>query len=119
MIKDAPQGEQKTMRIKDQIRARREALNYTPADVAKKLEISEQAVRHWESGRSYPSVEKMLLLQDALSFTLDWTEGRAGARPTAAEQFQQEDLDLLGLIRRLPEPAQKLMADMALMLAKR
>jgi transcriptional regulator with XRE-family HTH domain len=105
------------MLIKDQIRSRREALGYTHADVAKKLGISEQAVRHWENGRSYPSKNKMHDVEQVLSFTIDWTEGQksAGAGSTAASMIDQNDIDLLLVICKLPLKAKNLMGDLARM----
>jgi transcriptional regulator with XRE-family HTH domain len=105
------------MLIKDQIRSRREALRYTPLDVAKKMGISEQAVRHWESGRSYPSKSKMHDLEKVLSFTIDWTEGQraGGGAPTAASMIDQNDIDLLLVICKLPPKAKDLMGDLARM----
>lgn len=105
------------MLIKDQIRARREQLGVTVAELAKRVGVSGQAIRHWESGRSFPGKSKAPHVEAALSFTLDWTQGKRpnAAQPQMASLVQQADMDLLVLLCRLPAPFKSLMSDMAKM----
>lgn len=105
------------MQIKDQIRARREQLGISVAELAKRVGVSGQAIRHWESGRSFPGKSKAPDVEAALSFTLDWTEGRRAdaAQPQMAALVKQEDMDLLMLLCRLPAPFKALLADLAKM----
>jgi transcriptional regulator with XRE-family HTH domain len=103
--------------IKDQIRVRREALGMNMAQLAMRVGVSEQAVRHWESGRSYPRKPTIPLLEDALSFVMDWSEG---AHPetegkTAAAMIDQRDVDLLMVICQLPLRAKELLGELARM----
>lgn len=105
------------MQIKDQIRARREQLGISVAELAKRVGVSGQAIRHWESGRSFPGKSKAPDVETALSFTLDWTEGRRvdAAQPQMAALVKQEDMDLLMLLCRLPAPFKALLSDLAKM----
>lgn len=105
------------MQIKDQIRARREQLGISVAELAKRVGVSGQAIRHWESGRSFPGKSKAPDVETALSFSLDWTEGRRvdAAQPQMAALIQQGDIDLLMLLCRLPAPFKAVLADLARM----
>lgn len=105
------------MQIKDQIRARREQLGISVGELAKRVGVSGQAIRHWESGRSFPGKSKAPAVESALSLTLDWTEGRRAdaAQPQMAALVQQEDMDLLMLLCRLPAPFKALLAELARM----
>lgn len=105
------------MQIKDQIRVRREALGMDMHQLAMRVGVTEQAVRHWESGRSYPGKSKIRLIEEALSFTMDWSEG---ANPvaegrTAAAMVDPKDVDLLLVICKLPLRAKNLLGDLARM----
>ena len=103
------------MQIKDQIRARREQLGVSVSELAKRVGVSGQSVRHWESGRSFPGKSKAPLVESALSFTLDWTQGKriAAAQPQMAALVAQGDIDLLLLLCRLPTPFKDLMTELA------
>lgn len=103
------------MLIKDQIRSRREALGLDMLQLAKRVGVTEQAVRHWESGRSYPGKSKMRLVEAALSFVLDWTEGvqPPGGSKTAAAMVDQSDMNLLLVICKLPLRAKNALAEFA------
>lgn len=103
------------MQIKDQIRARREQLGISVSELAKRVGVSGQAIRHWETGRSFPGKSKAPDVEAALSFTLDWTEGRRAdaAQPQMAALVKQEDMDLLMLLCRLPAPFKALLSDLA------
>lgn len=105
------------MQIKDQIRARREALDMDMAQLAMRVGVTEQAVRHWESGRSYPSKHKIRALEQALSFTMDWSEGSnpISEGTTAASMIDQADVDLLLVICQLPAQAKEIFGALARM----
>lgn len=105
------------MLIKDQIRSRRESLGLSMQQLADRVGLTEQAIRHWESGRSFPGKSKMAALEQALSFTLDWTEGRnaEGQGKTAASMVDQGDIELVLVIARLPQQAKTLIGDLARM----
>ena len=83
--------------------------------LADRVGISEMAVRHWESGRSFPSKSKASLVEEALGFRLDWSEGAShvGAGKTAAAMFDQSDLELMMRISRLPMRAKLAIAEFA------
>lgn len=103
------------MEIKDQIRSRREKLGMTMKELADRVGVTEQAVRHWEGGRSFPGKSKMRAVETALSFQLDWTEGTAPAGNTAAAMIDQQDVELLLVICKLPLKAKSLIGDFARM----
>lgn len=103
------------MKIKDQVRARREQLGVTIEGLAKRVGVSHQAVRHWEAGRSFPGKSKAPKLEEALSFRLDWTEGVKSRleRPDITSLLDQEDIDILLVIRKLPASVKKIIEGFA------
>lgn len=105
------------MQVKDQIKVRREQLGVSVQELAKRLKVSAQAVRYWESGRSYPGKGKTAALEAALSFNIDWTEGaRALAKqPTVQSMIAAGDVSLLLEIAKLPPPAKALIGDLVRM----
>lgn len=105
------------MKIGEQIRARREQLGVSVNELANRAGVSAQAVRYWESSRSFPGKSKAPGVEAALSFTLDWTEGKRvnPAQPQMASLVNREDVELLLVLGRLPEPFKKLIGDLARM----
>lgn len=102
------------MKVKDQLKIRREQLGVTVNELAKRLGVSAQAVRHWENGRSFPGKSKTAALETALSFSIDWTEGARAANPKmpASSLINPNDVTLLLQIARLPPPAKALIANL-------
>ncbi|WOB06535.1 helix-turn-helix transcriptional regulator [Piscinibacter gummiphilus] len=105
------------MKIKDQIRSRREALGMTMKELADRVGTSEQAVRQWETRGSIPRQKTLRLVEQALSFQIDFTEGLAppGGGKTAAAYIEQSDIDLVLIIGRLPLHAKTVIGEMARM----
>lgn len=105
------------MKVSDQIKVRREQLGVSVNELAKRIGVSGQSIRHWENGRSYPGKSKIAALETALSFNIDWTEGSraASGRSGVSALIDQADIDLLLLICRLPPPAKVLFADLVKM----
>ena len=97
------------MKVKDQIRARRDQLGVTVAELARRIGVCPQSVRHWEAGRSFPGKSKAPRLEDALSFRLDWTEGVKSRvdRPDIMSLLDDEDIKILLVISRLPVPVKR------------
>lgn len=105
------------MKVKDQLRMRRTQLGISVGELAKRLGVSAQAVRHWENGRSFPGKSKTSALEMALSFNIDWTEGARAAskRPNVSSLIDPNDVALLLQIARLPPPAKALIGDLVQM----
>ncbi|WP_157615552.1 helix-turn-helix transcriptional regulator [Rhizobacter sp. Root404] len=101
------------MRIKDQIRLRRDAAGLSLKGLGDRVGVTEQAVRHWESGRSNPGKATARLLEEALNFSLDWSEGaNRKIDATALSMVQPGDIELLVKIARLPKGAKKALAEL-------
>lgn len=98
------------MKVKDQLKIRREQLGISVNELAKRLGVSGQAIRHWESGRSFPGKSKTTALETALSFSIDWTEGArtTGQKVAPGSLIDPNDVELLLKIARLPPPAKAL-----------
>lgn len=54
----------------DQLKKARQSIGLTQAQVAEKLHISRQAVSQWETGKSYPDIENLRLLNSIYSTDL-------------------------------------------------
>lgn len=59
------------MKLADQLTKLRKSHDYTQEDIAKKLNISKQAISKWESGRGYPDMDNLVILSELYSVTLD------------------------------------------------
>ena len=59
------------MRFCDKLLKLRKKNNFSQEQLAEKLNVSRQAVSKWESGSTYPDMEKMLLLCNILNCTLE------------------------------------------------
>lgn len=97
------------MKVGQQIQVRMDQLGVSVSELAKRIGVSGQAVRHWISGRSFPGKRHAPALERALSFTLDYTEGRArqSGSETAASMMDRQDIELMLLISRL-SPAMRI-----------
>lgn len=102
------------MKVKDQLKLRREQLGVSVNELAKRLGVSAQSVRYWEQGRSFPGKSKTSALESALSFNIDWTEGAKAAqnRSQISALIDPNDVALLLQIARLPPPAKALIGDL-------
>lgn len=59
------------MDLGNRIKTEREKLNMSQDDLAKKMDISRQAISKWETGSSYPDIEKILRLSEIFNLSLD------------------------------------------------
>lgn len=91
------------MLVKDQIKMRREALDVSLQELGFRTGVTEQAVRHWESGRSYPTKRKARAVEEALGITIDWTEGGARSdHPSTASLIDHADIEMLVTLTKMP-----------------
>ena len=100
------------MDIKEQIRARRLAIGLSVQDFAKAVGVSEQTVRHWESGRNYPVKRRRDAVERALTHKLDWRGGGAPMDQDHDPLFDKGDLLLLGKLRRLSPSAKAVVSQL-------
>lgn len=102
------------MKIKDQIRTRREARGLTKQQLAEKLEVSVTAVDHWEAGRNQPNRKKIEALESALDFQLDLREGAdlPGNLKTAMDIIGESSASLVYKISLLPADGRKAIEDL-------
>ena len=59
------------MDVGNQIRERRQALGLSQEELAQRLYVSRVTVSHWETGRTLPDVQCMLLLSNLFGTTID------------------------------------------------
>ena len=45
--------------------------HYTQGELAKKILVSRQTISHWETGKTYPDIQSLLLLCDLYNISLD------------------------------------------------
>lgn len=59
------------MNLGNRIKTEREKLTMSQDDLAQKMAISRQAISKWETGSSYPDIEKILKLSEIFHLSLD------------------------------------------------
>ncbi len=59
------------MDLGNRIKEEREKLNLSQDELAEKMDISRQAISKWETGKSYPDIEKILKLSVIFNLSLD------------------------------------------------
>lgn len=101
------------MLIKDQLRVRMDQLQMPVTELARRVGVSGQSVRHWLEGRNYPTKVKTALIEDALSVRLDFSEGTTEQGVTVDETLRKADIETFILISRLPPDVQDLFAELA------
>lgn len=91
------------MKVGQQIQMRMEQLGVSVPELARRIGVSGQAVRHWVAGRSFPGKRHAPALESALSFNLDFTEGagRKTGRPDASALMERQDVELMLMVARL------------------
>lgn len=97
------------MKVGQQIQVRMEQLGVSVNELAKRVGVSGQAVRHWVAGRSFPGKRHAPALEQALSFNIDFTEGvgKRDGRKAATEIMERQDVELMLMVSKL-EPQMKL-----------
>lgn len=90
------------MLVKDQLRLQMKRLGISVAQLARRLEVSDQSVRYWLTGRSFPGKRHVPALERELGLHIDFSEGATPSSvPRPAEIQAQQDLELLLLIQKL------------------
>lgn len=102
----------KVMQIKDQIRAAREGLGMEMRELAQRANVVEQAVRHWESGRSYPRRSTEPLVEAALGIKLDYSHEDRDKKKLDVGAFTADDMGLLMVLCKLPTRAKRLFGEL-------
>jgi len=59
------------MELSDQIKKERNKLNLSQDALANELHVSRQAISKWETGQSYPDLEKLIQLSNIFGVTID------------------------------------------------
>ena len=59
------------MELPQQLRVNRERLGLTQEDVAQRIFVSRQTVSSWETGKTYPDVQSLLLLSNLFGVSID------------------------------------------------
>ena len=83
------------------------------SDLAERLGVSHQTVRHWLSGRSFPGKRKAPELERALSFKLDYSEGAGQSSQTVESALNKSDVETFLLISRLPPEVKSIFGRLA------
>ena len=59
------------MELKDRLKEKRTAANYTQKELAELLNVSRQTISSWETGRTYPDLDMIIALSDLYDTPLD------------------------------------------------
>ncbi|MGN7896571.1 helix-turn-helix transcriptional regulator, partial [Bacillus sp. 22475] len=78
------------MNLGSQLKKFRESKSFSQEDVARKVGVTRQAVYKWESNKSYPDIDNLILLSDLYEVTIDeLIKGLGDAR----EDLDKKDKD--------------------------
>jgi len=78
------------MDLGSQLKRFRESKSFSQEDVARKVGVTRQAVYKWESNKSYPDIDNLILLSELYEVTIDeLIKGLEGAR----EELNKKDKD--------------------------
>ena len=81
------------MSFAENLKQLRKEKQLSQEELAEILDVSRQAVSKWEQGIGYPEVEKLLLLSNKLSVSLDsLMETEFAQKPNTQKQTQREQL---------------------------
>lgn len=107
------------MDVKDQLRIRMEQLKVSVNELAKQCGVSNQSVRHWLNGRSYPGKKHIPEIEKRLSMKLDFSPGTSAGLPTADATLQVADLQVFLKFSRLTNEEKRFVSMMVdLMIAQ-
>ncbi|WJX08061.1 helix-turn-helix domain-containing protein [Bacillus cereus] len=59
------------MNLGSQLKRFRESKSFSQEDVARKVGVTRQAVYKWESNKSYPDIDNLILLSELYEVTID------------------------------------------------
>lgn len=59
------------MTISEKLKTYRKTQGFTQEEVAKRLNVSRTTVSSWETGRTFPDIERMINLADLYQLSLD------------------------------------------------
>lgn len=77
------------------IRARREAMGLSQAELARRVYVSRQTVGNWEAGRTLADVQSLVLLASVFGVSVDELVGEGAARVTRPSAEDRHELVLL------------------------
>jgi len=101
------------MLVKDQVKIRMDQREMSVSELAKIMGVTGQCVRHWLDGRSFPGKSKCNLIEEALSFKLDFSEGQSSQSITVEQTLKQTGVETLLAIRKLPPQVQLMFSKLA------
>ena len=82
------------MELAGQIKKHRQALGISQEALAEKIYVSRQTISNWETARTYPDVQSLLLLSVAFDISID--ELIKGDVETMEESVRKADHSLIG-----------------------
>ena len=101
------------MDIKDQIKIRMAELGIKPPELGRRGGVSAQSVRFWLAGRSFPGKAKTTLLENALSFKLNFSEGLNEFTSTVEDGLHETDIKTFLALSKLPPQFKHVFAALA------
>lgn len=87
------------MNIANRIQTLRKRRGISQEELADKIGVSRQAVSKWESGQSFPDIEKIILLSDYFKVTTDYLlKGIEPIADTPKNEFDARIFSILGTV---------------------
>lgn len=64
-------GEEVSMELSQKLQHRRKEMNLTQEEVAEKIHVSRQTISNWETGRTLPDINSLVLISNIYDISLD------------------------------------------------
>ena len=90
--------------MENRIRQLREGIHMTQVNLAAALEVSQETISAYESGKNYPTVARLLKLSEIFQARCDYILGLSDIRfPCQNQQLSEDELTLLNKYQMLQE----------------
>lgn len=90
------------MDISNQIRTRRTAMGLSQDELAQRIHVSRQTISNWETDRTYPDVQSLLLMSNLFGTTIDvLVKGDLEMMKSAVENSANDDAAALSSLGRM------------------
>lgn len=96
----------------NRLKERRLEKGFTQKEIAAKLNLTQQTYSDYETGRTDPDIETLILIGDILETTIDYLLGREDDFGNVTVQgiapsFTNEELEIMHIFRKLPNDLQR------------
>ncbi len=81
----------------DNLKHIREKMNITQTKLSVELEVSQELISHYETGKSKPNIETLIKLADYFNCSTDYLLGRTN-NPATIKELNKTDIEINNII---------------------